>query len=170
MEVDTGAALSLVNEATYLKLARRVQLKPTTVTICTYTGEALDLLGILEVQVQYQSQKAKLPLLVVKGSTGPNLFGRDWLQVIQLNWTQINHMNSPKIDDLLQKFPKVFQPKIGLLKGTRASIYVPHNTKPHYFRPCSISYFLRENWIKNCSVCRKKVSLSPYSFRTGRHL
>ena len=164
MEVDTGAALSLVNEATYLKLARRVQLKPATVTICTYTGEALDLLGMLEVQVQYQSQKAKLPLLVVKGSTGPNLLGRDWLQVIRLNWTQINHMNSPKIDDLLQKFPKVFQPKIGLPKGTRASIYVPHNTKPRYFRPRSKSYFLCEKVDQELQRLQKEGIIEPIQF------
>ena len=85
MEVDTGAALSLVNEDTFSKISTDCHLKPTKITLKTYIGEILRLLGATEVDVQYQSHQAKLPLLVVQG-TGPDLLGRNWLQSIQLNW------------------------------------------------------------------------------------
>ena len=73
-------------------------------------------------------------------------------------------MNSPKIDELLQKFPKVFQPKIGLLKETKATIYVPHNTKPRYFRPCSILYFLYEKVDQELQRLQKEGIIEPIQF------
>ena len=109
----------------------------------TYTGETLRLLGATEVDVQYQSQQAKLPLLVVQG-TGPNLLGRDWLQSIRLNWVEINCIRHASVDDVLQKHSKVFQEKLGRLKEVKAKIYVPKDATPRYFRPRTISYFLRE--------------------------
>ena len=58
-EVDTGAALSLMNEETFSKISMDCHLKPTKITLKTYTGETLRLLGATEVDMQYQSQQGK---------------------------------------------------------------------------------------------------------------
>ncbi len=66
MEIDTGAAVTLISESTYHHLGLR-PLQPTTARLCTYSGEALGVLGKLEVEVQLGQQQEKLPLLVIKG-------------------------------------------------------------------------------------------------------
>ena len=54
MEVDTGASLSIINESTYMSLIALPELKLTDVTLHTYTGETIIVLGSLEVDVLYE--------------------------------------------------------------------------------------------------------------------
>jgi predicted aspartyl protease len=44
MEVDTGAAVSVISEATYEKVFKNVklQLQPTPISLRTYTGEDIE--------------------------------------------------------------------------------------------------------------------------------
>ena len=82
MEVDTGAAVSLIPEAVQRELFPDAQLHPSRVLLKTYTGEPLRLKGEMSVRVEYQGQQHHLPLTVVEGD-GPTLFGRDWLESIR---------------------------------------------------------------------------------------
>ncbi len=83
MEVDTGAALSLISESTWSAKFPTCSLQPTDVKLRTYSGDPLEVKGTLNVTVQYKSELAELPLLVVKGQ-GPSLLGRNWLSAIRL--------------------------------------------------------------------------------------
>ncbi len=76
MEIDTGAALSVMNEHTYRSLwpKRKPPLKPTSIRLKTYTGEHIVVKGIIRVHVLYQAQQAELDLLVVAGK-GRSLLG-----------------------------------------------------------------------------------------------
>eukprot|EP00731_Ephydatia_muelleri_P012037 Em0006g931a len=72
MEVDTGAAASLISEAMYKgSLARLVKppLKCADVSLHTYSGEVLPVVGQISVTVKFQDQKQQLPLLVHRGLT-----------------------------------------------------------------------------------------------------
>ena len=89
MELDTGAAISVINESTYKTiLTQQPALEKSDVKLHTYSGEQLTILGELQVTVHYNEQTVTLPLIVVQGS-GPNLFGRNWLEQIKLNWPQL---------------------------------------------------------------------------------
>ena len=91
MEVDTGAALSIISEATYKKLWESdtpPELQQTSVRLRTYTGEEMSVLDCIDVKVHSQEQEAQLPLVVVKGN-GPTLLGRNWLMKLRLNWQEI---------------------------------------------------------------------------------
>ena len=68
-------------------------LQPSHTQLRTYSGEPIPVVGQLEVDVGYEGQVAKLPLLVVEGE-GPSLFGRDWLSTIRLDWKSINAVGS----------------------------------------------------------------------------
>jgi len=70
MEVDTGAAPSIVSEKTYHKLFPEMPLQPTSVRLHTYSGEPLTVLGEQEVEVRYGKQVKRLWVLVIKGD-GP---------------------------------------------------------------------------------------------------
>ena len=88
MEVDTGAAVSVISAATRDRMFPDCQLINTSTVLTTYTGEQMTLEGEITVKVMYGKQRAVLTLFVVKGD-GPSLLGRDWLQKIRLDWSSI---------------------------------------------------------------------------------
>ena len=84
-----GAAVSLVSEKTYRSLFPEHCLQHSKACLRTYSGESITVIGQVEVEVCYEEQQVKVPLLVVKGE-GPSLFGRDWLTKIRLEWRATN--------------------------------------------------------------------------------
>ena len=105
MEFDTGASVSIISQVWEGILSKTQLLK-------TYTGEKLQVLGQLQVQVEYGDQVQLLPLLVVAGS-GPSLWGRNWLAAIRLNWAHIKQVHMG-FGPLLQKYNEVFQKELGI--------------------------------------------------------
>ena len=92
MEVDTGAALSIISEQTYKDLwSDPPQLQPCSSVLKTYTGEVIRVKGMIDVDVIYKDQKASLSLIVTLGR-GPSLLGRDWLKTFRLDWNQLNQV------------------------------------------------------------------------------
>jgi len=84
MELDMGAAVSIISEQTRRSTFPDPPLRKSTAVLQTYTGELMTVVGEMEVQVNYGAQSPNLPLLVVSGK-GPSPNGCDWLQHIQLN-------------------------------------------------------------------------------------
>ena len=79
MEVDTRASVSIISDKTYHSAwpdSGRPPLHPSRAKLCTYTGEALEVLGALSVAVTYKEQHKNLSLLVVQGDW-LSLLGRD---------------------------------------------------------------------------------------------
>ena len=60
MELDTGTAVSLVSESMYQEYCPGRQLQECKTRLSTYSGESLSVLGMLEVEVQYEGQSACL--------------------------------------------------------------------------------------------------------------
>lgn len=89
MEFDAGSAVSIISETEYNNLFKHLQLKPTNIQLKTYSGEQLPLLGEIQVSVKYQTQEAQLPLIVAKGDKPAVLFGRNWLERLRLDWSNI---------------------------------------------------------------------------------
>ena len=68
MELDTGAAVSVINESTYKTiLTQQPPLVKSCVKLHTYSGEQLTVLGKLQVTVYHNEQTVTLPLIVVQG-------------------------------------------------------------------------------------------------------
>ena len=79
MEIDTGAAVSLLSQSKWQEFSPELVPTKTEVVLKTYTGECMDLVGEAEVEVRYHEQRRQLPLVIAAGS-GPVLLGRDWLR------------------------------------------------------------------------------------------
>jgi hypothetical protein len=117
MEVDTGASRSTVDEHVYRNKLSNYALEDANVTLTSYTGTNVPLLGCISVPVQYNGNKHCLDLVVVKGRR-PSLLGRDWLSKIKLNWSSICKITSnesklcektdPDCEQLLQKYNVLF--------------------------------------------------------------
>ena len=59
MELDTGAAVSLVSEATWSEQLHRPKLEPCTLNLQSYPDRNLEVLGSCSVQVQVNGGRAE---------------------------------------------------------------------------------------------------------------
>lgn len=144
MEVDTGAAVSVMGSDTWKRLTKSgVKLQPSNIILKTYTGEKVQVKGESKVQVKYNEKSYDLPIVVVEGRTR-TLLGRNWLRDVKLNWEQIFSMSvADKVDEWADKYPKVFQSGLGTLQGTEARIYVDKDAKPIYCKARPVPYLLK---------------------------
>ena len=107
MEIDAGAALSLVSEATFKKTWTDRSMEPSQVSLCSYSGEPIAVAGEVTVTVSYKQQQAKVPLVIVKGD-GPSLFGRNWLQQFYFDWQEIHCLCPNFLKTMLECHQAVF--------------------------------------------------------------
>ena len=107
MQIDTGSPITLISEAMYLESLSDVPLQTSTVKLHTYTGEEVPVLENIVVDVNYKQQTHKLALTMVKGDE-PSLFGRNWLEVVNLDWREVNYFSSgsqsAKLQGMLEKY------------------------------------------------------------------
>ena len=146
MEVDTGAAVSIISDKTRSNSPnlQNLTLQPNSAKLNTYTGETIPVLGELIVQVEYHSQKATLPLLVVQ-EDGPSLIGRNWLAQICLDWKNIFSIKDTQLlDNLLSQHSSVFRDELGTIKDVKVKLYVKENCTPKFFKPHTLPLALRE--------------------------
>ena len=118
MELDTGAAVSIINFDVYEKMFKHLPLQPVQRPLHTYTGTKLEVAGEVSVNVCYKGQEKVLPLIVVKTARkAPPLLGRTWLAEIQLDWPQImshgQYAISTDLGSVLQdKYAEVFKQEL----------------------------------------------------------
>ena len=89
-----------------------------------------------------------MPVIITKGD-GVALMGRDWLSTLELNWKEISQLYQtnfpkPKLEDLVQQYPAIFDGKLGTIKGVMAKLVVKENATPQYFEPSPVPYALRD--------------------------
>ena len=128
MEVDTGAAVSVISEDTSKALFPDMALQPTQIVLKTYTGEQMQVRGQMTVEVQYQDQLSKsLTLLVVAGNS-PSLLGRNWLAHFHLDWKTIASVSTTQEgtpmnpDTLLKCYKDLFSEKLGTIHPFHAEL------------------------------------------------
>ena len=74
MEIDTGAAMTILSEDTFRQVEKGQEvsrLKPTKARLRTYTGKEINVMGEVQLPVEYGSSKHNLSALVVHGK-GPS--------------------------------------------------------------------------------------------------
>ena len=125
MELDTGAAVSVMPQSTFAQLKHQPPLKQTTVKLKTFSGELMKPIGVAAVKVDINGQSAIVDLYITKTGINP-LFGRSWLRKLKINWSEIKNLHTAsrsthdKLKDLLAKHENVFKDEIGDLKGFEA--------------------------------------------------
>ena len=163
MEVDTGAALSLVSEEVYRQTWPDKPLLQSKVNLRTYSGEQINVLGSLEVNVKYGEQQAQVPLLVVNGN-GPSLFGRDWLGYFRLDWKAIHRVQGSSLQSVLQRYQGVFREGLGKLQGYEAKILVDADAKPKFCKARSVPYAMKVKVEEELDRLVKEGTLEPVQF------
>ena len=136
MELDTGSAVSVVSEGVYKEYLRHVPLKDTPLKLRTYTGESVNPMGFCYVTVQYKGQSKELPIYVMKNE-GPTLFGREWLESIQLDWPLLQLETSdtnPALEEVLNKHASVFSDGLGRMKKIQARVQLKESARPRFWK------------------------------------
>lgn len=174
MELDTGAAVTVINRAMCRDLCDESVLKPSNSTLRTYTGERVQVMGQVTLSVKYGSQKHDLVALVVDGHR-PNLLGRDWLAKIRLNWKELFRVEQiplsscssekpARLKALQEKYSGVFQPGLGTMKGMGAKIQVAEGAQPKFFKARPVLYALKPKIEAELERLEKQGTIEPVRF------
>ena len=143
MEVDTGAAVSLMSQVTQERVFPQAMLHESTIHLRTYTGEPMEVMGELQVIAAYNGQQRQLPLYIVPGS-GPTLLGREWLQYLKLDWKQIATVTQDPLQELLNKHHRLFEDTLGTISNYTAMLRVKESAAPKFHRPRPVPFAIRE--------------------------
>lgn len=159
MEVDTGASVSIISAFEYRKLYKKYKLTNCSQNLLTVTGETLNVVGMMEVQVRAGGNNLKLELIVVHTNKRTRaLLGRNWLDKIKPEWRnqfhectnkQVNAImtneNNELIGELSQNYPNAFDKKTdNAILGHEAEIIVRDDAIPIFHAPYSVPFCSRE--------------------------
>ena len=160
MELDTGAAFSLMSETAFRQLFPTKELEPSTIRLCAYSGEPIEVIGSVYIDVTYKEQSAQLPLLIVRHN-GPTLLGRNWLQQLRLDWREIHTIQLDPLEALLEKYNAVFNSMLGTLRDFQAHIHVDQAAKPKYCKARSIPYAVKSKVEEELNRLVAEGTLEP---------
>ncbi|CAB4019266.1 Hypothetical predicted protein, partial [Paramuricea clavata] len=135
MELDTGSAVSVLPLSKFNTTFKSSKLHPTTTVLKTYTGERIQPVGVLNVQVKYKEEMQKLNLLARKDHTR--------LKAINTLATTPPGNPSTRLQEILDKYRDVFEEDIGLLKTTKAKLTLKENSQPTFCKARQVPYALR---------------------------
>jgi len=66
-------------------------LQESDVTLKSYSGHDIPVVGESTVHIQYNDQEADFPVIITKGD-GVALLGRDWLSALKLNCKEVSQV------------------------------------------------------------------------------
>ena len=150
MELNTGAAVSLLPFSVYQEKFRHILLQKASTRLRTYTGEKISPKGEVVVKVQKNGEYARLPLIVVDGRRPP-LLGRNWLASISVNWHDIKAVRvvderrmEESLEALKIKYPQPWRDCLGKVSGIKAKVILKEVAQPVFLKARPIPYSLRE--------------------------
>lgn len=156
MEVDSGAARSVISEIQFKEMFPKAPILPVTVDLSVITGQTVTVIGESRVEVQFNKICKMLPLLVIESLTKfTPLMGRDWLDILCPKWREnllsqnslvVNVINESELrEQVKSKFSSVFsQNESSAIKEFSVSLELKDGVTPIFHKPYSLPYALRE--------------------------
>ena len=172
MELDTGAAVSIISDQTRRSLFPDLQLRNSSLVLKTYTDELMQVVGQLNVQVKYGSQEEKVVLVVV-GGNWPSLFGRNWLKYLRLDWGKIASVQttrSESVSVLIKRHQQFFTSEF--VMPYKAKLHQDSSSRAHYlsrFEPPSgrsLTYWKSKGSLRRSLIAIGQLQLFLFPRRT----
>ena len=163
MEVDTGAAISILNEPTFdrVKQSSSGQL---TLGLKTYTGGDITVLGEATCIVSYNGAPLSVSLPVVTGA-GPNLLGRDLITTFGVDLQNLTAVNTiaagGPLQELLHKHSPVFSEGLGCYNGPPVTLKVKPDAQPKFYKARSVPFALKGKVEEELQDLQARGILSP---------
>ena len=77
-----------------------------------------------------------------------DLFRRNWLQNIKLNWGSIKKITCD-LDSMLSRHQSIFKDELSTISGIKTKFFVKTESKLKFFKLCQVPYALKEPLNKN---------------------
>ncbi|RUS82334.1 hypothetical protein EGW08_009887 [Elysia chlorotica] len=168
MELDTGSALSLMTQRDFMKIfKKKPTLLPSAVNLKTYTGEIIHPLGKTTVRLTTPTQNKLLYLYILPKGSNP-IFGRDWINQVQINWRSLQQLN--KIDSqfststIKQKFKDLFGEGIGKIKDREATLEVMEGSTPRFLKARPVPFAIKQKVEKTLDELEQQDILSKVNY------
>ena len=163
-EIDTGSGLTIIFENMHKELFNKAVLLQTNVLLKTYSGEHLQVLGRLPVEIKHHGGVYKnLHIFVVKGN-GTTLLGRDLLSKMKIDWYSVNKVDN-SLNKLSEQYSSLFSDKLGKMKDFQANIRIKAGATPKFSRARNVPFALQDavnaelDWLE----CEGILNSIPYS-------
>ncbi|KAL5489233.1 hypothetical protein EMCRGX_G018302 [Ephydatia muelleri] len=167
MELDTGAAVSLLPYALYRERYSHLSLQNTKTCLRIYTGERIYPKGEVLVKVKKGRQETTLPLLVVEGN-GPPLLGRDWLAHIPIDWKEIKTLSrgtaDEKLASLKAQYPRLWKERLEVATGIKAKLHLKEGATPVFMKARPVPYSVRKKVEDELNRLQELGIISPVSW------
>ena len=167
MLVDTGSGVTVIGERTFYDVWKHKLPLLTTasdVTLKSYTGQSITVLGKFEPSIKYNGQTVVMPILIVKGDR-PNLLGRDILGTITLDWANLFHVqHATSSTKLEEEFPDVFSDGLGTLKREKVRLYVDKSAVPRFHKARPVPYIMKEKIEDELQRLQDDGIIEPVTF------
>lgn len=152
-EIDTGSPVSIINLNQKRAYFTNSKVFPTKLRLSTYCGTALKVIGLIEVEVQFEHKKQSLPLYVVDADRHA-LLGRGWIGKLGINLNKYTNSNvnsvnvasdnlDPRVRSLIEKYSSVFRESAGNITGISATINLKSNATPVFIRARQVPFAIR---------------------------
>ncbi|XP_039757341.1 uncharacterized protein K02A2.6-like [Pararge aegeria] len=117
-EIDTGSKISAISQQYYNKFFSIFPIQSKTLILKSYTGDIIETIGYILVDVVCGTKSAKLKLHVVPNG-GPPLMGRAWIKELKLSVIQCHNLCSEDSIalSLKEEYPEVFAEGLGTFKS-----------------------------------------------------
>lgn len=117
-EIDTGSRISAISKSFYDKYFNHIVIHKKNLILRSYTGDTIDTLGYIDVDVRFGRHSAKLKLYVVENG-GPPLMGRTWIKELKLSIVECHKITERDsiASKLKREYPEVFAEGLGTFKS-----------------------------------------------------
>ena len=163
MELDTGAACTLMPKSKYLQFWPVVSERPVLHSSCTtlrvYGGSTLKISGeiLVTARLKDSSQSFSTKVIIVDGE-GPCLLGRNLIQSLGLcnNIHKVSSAISFK-----EEFPELFSDGLGCYQDKEFTIEVDPTVPPKFCKARPVPYTMREKVDKELDRLQEEGIISP---------
>ncbi|BHF82116.1 hypothetical protein SprV_0802525200 [Sparganum proliferum] len=138
-EIDTGSAVTLINEASLQKLP---SLLPASSTFRSYTGQNVEVRGVFTAEVEHDGELHYLPVHVVRGSQQPNLLGRNWIKCVPSVLSYVHRIGAnPALDSILVNHKDLFRDDSAThYPGPPIKFQFQSDFRPWFFKARTVPY------------------------------
>ena len=159
MELDTGAARTLISKSTFDSVFSGSsfvpKVHPSSLNLRKFGDTPIPIFGETTVMVKYHNLSRKLPLVITR-ENGPSLLGRNWFKSLNFNFSdqiqnsssQVNSIATPSLEKrvlkLSSKFVDLFKSEVGTFKPHKVSIDLDSSVSPRFYKARPVPFHLKE--------------------------
>ena len=172
-QVDTGSDRTIMSEREFFNYFPEASTRPTIYSTAAvlkkYGAESIEVLGEFYTNIQFAGTIFENEAIVVVKDNGPNLLGNDKLDRLGIKLhipttTSVNSVNTVTSKSISDKFPILFDDKLGTFKGAEVSLEVDESKSAKFFKARNVPYAMRTKVDVELDNLLKNKIIEPVSY------